>query len=55
MTGVVSNAEEGHCYKYKIVQVNGTIAYKIDPYALEYEVRPKDASIVKELPDKMER
>ncbi|MEY8292504.1 1,4-alpha-glucan branching protein GlgB [Carnobacteriaceae bacterium 52-44] len=51
-TGVVSNAEEGHCYKYKIVQANGTIAYKIDPYALEYEVRPKDASIVKELPNK---
>lgn len=51
-SGVVSNAEEGHCYKYKIVQANGTIAYKIDPYALEYEVRPKDASIVKELPDK---
>ena len=51
-TGVVSNAEEGHCYKYRIVQADGTIAYKIDPYALEYEVRPKDASIVKELPNK---
>lgn len=51
-TGVVSNAEEGHCYKYKVVQADGTIAYKIDPYALEYEVRPKDASIVKELPNK---
>jgi len=51
-TGVVSNAEEGHCYKYKVVQFDGTIAYKIDPYALEFEVRPKDASIVKELPKK---
>ncbi len=51
-TGVVNNAESGDCYKYKITQADGTIAYKIDPYALEFEVRPKDASIVKELPTK---
>ena len=51
-TGVVANAQEGQCYKYKITQADGTVAYKIDPYALEFEVRPKDASIVKELPQK---
>lgn len=51
-TVVVPDAKEGDCYKYKIVQADGTAAYKIDPYALEFEVRPKDASIVKDLPKK---
>jgi 1,4-alpha-glucan branching enzyme len=51
-TTVVSNVEEGDCYKYKITQADGTVAYKIDPYALEFEVRPNDASVVKELPNK---
>ncbi len=51
-TGVVKNAEEGHCYKYRVIQADGTVAYKIDPYALEFEVRPKDASVVKDLPEK---
>ena len=45
-------AEEGHHYKYKIIQADGTAAYKIDPYAYEFEVRPKDASVVKDLPNK---
>lgn len=51
-TIVVPEAREGQCYKYKVTQYDGTIVYKIDPYALEFEVRPKDASIVKELPQK---
>lgn len=51
-TVVVPEAKEGQCYKYKVTQHDGTIVYKIDPYALEFEVRPKDASIVKELPKK---
>ncbi len=51
-TTVVQNVKEGDCYKYKIVQADGEVRYKIDPYALEFEVRPKDASIVKELPKK---
>ncbi len=51
-TGVVPQVEEGQCYKYKVTQVTGEVAYKIDPYALEFEVRPNDASIVKELPQK---
>lgn len=48
MTGVY----EGQCYKYRIVQSDGNVAYKIDPYALNFEVRPKDASVVKFLPEK---
>jgi len=51
-TVLVPNVTEGDCYKYKITQADGTVVYKIDPYALEFEVRPKDASIVKELPEK---
>ena len=46
------NAQEGQPYKYKIEQPDGTIKLKIDPYALEFEVRPKDASVVKALPEK---
>ncbi|MBM6614455.1 1,4-alpha-glucan branching protein GlgB [Desemzia sp. RIT804] len=46
------NAKEGQPYKYRIEQQNGTIKLKIDPQALEFEVRPKDASVIKELPQK---
>lgn len=49
---VVPEARTGDRYKYKIVQQDGIITYKIDPYAKEFEVRPKDASIVKGLPEK---
>jgi len=49
---LVSDVNEGDRYKYKVTQADGTVVYKIDPYALEFEVRPKDASIVKDLPEK---
>jgi len=49
---LVPNVNEGDCYKYKVTQEDGTVVYKIDPYALEFEVRPKDASVVKDLPEK---
>lgn len=45
-------ATEGHNYKYKIVQSDGSVAYKIDPFAYAFEVRPKDASVVRDLPHK---
>lgn len=48
----MDSAEEGQRYKYKVIQADGTVAYKIDPYAYAFEVRPKDASIVKDLPEK---
>ena len=51
-TILLSGVSEGDCYKYKVTQADGRVVYKIDPYALEYEVRPKDASIVRELPKK---
>ena len=45
-------AIEGQCYKYRIEQSDGTVKLKIDPYAFEFEVRPNDAAIVKNLPEK---
>lgn len=45
-------AEEGDRYKYRVEQADGTVKWKIDPYAFEFEVRPKDASVVKALPEK---
>lgn len=45
-------AQEGQPYKYRIVQADGTVKLKIDPHAFEFEIRPKDAAIIKELPQK---
>ncbi|GEK90426.1 1,4-alpha-glucan branching protein GlgB [Alkalibacterium kapii] len=47
-----SRPKKGDCYKYKIIQADGSVAYKIDPFAYEFEVRPNDASVVRDLPDK---
>ena len=40
----------GSLYKYKVKQQNGEIVYKIDPFALRFEKRPADASIVYQIP-----
>lgn len=45
-------AEEGQPYKYRIEQANGTVKLKIDPYAFAFEVRPKEASVIKALPER---
>ncbi|SFC26452.1 1,4-alpha-glucan branching enzyme [Alkalibacterium subtropicum] len=47
-----ARAKKGQCYKYKVVQADGSVAYKIDPYAYEFEVRPNDAAVVRDLPAK---
>ncbi|WP_205700209.1 1,4-alpha-glucan branching protein GlgB [Erysipelothrix sp. HDW6A] len=44
------NAKIGDCYKYRIEDQFGHTIDKIDPYALQHEVPPKDASIVSVLP-----
>ena len=46
------DADVGQCYKYLIEDQHGHLTYKIDPYALAFEVPPKDASIIQDLPDK---
>lgn len=45
-------AKEGQPYKYRIEQQDGTVKLKIDPQAFEFEVRPKEASVIKDLPQK---
>ncbi|MDO4432584.1 MAG: 1,4-alpha-glucan branching protein GlgB [Aerococcaceae bacterium] len=47
----VENVQEGQCYKYGIDHGNGHIQYKIDPFGFAFEVAPKDASLVKKMPD----
>lgn len=51
-TGFFPTAQENDCYKFKIIQADGTVKLKSDPFAFAYEVRPKDASVVKVLPEK---
>lgn len=46
------DAKEGECYKYYIEDKNGKKKYKIDPYSFAYEVPPKDASVILDMPDK---
>lgn len=46
------DAQEGQCYKYLIEDQLGHRQYKIDPYALAFEVPPKDASVIQDLPPK---
>ena len=45
-------ATEGDCYKYQIEDQHGRHFLKIDPYAHAFEVPPKDASLVSDLPDR---
>lgn len=51
-TGFFEDAEDGHHYKFRIIQADGTEKWKADPYGFEFEVRPSDASVVKALPKK---
>ncbi|MBG9980213.1 1,4-alpha-glucan branching protein GlgB [Facklamia sp. DSM 111018] len=46
-----SNAEQGQCYRYGIDHGNGHIEYKIDPFGMNFEIPPKDASVVWDLDD----
>ena len=51
-TAFFKDAQEEDHYKFKIVQADGKIALKQDPFAFKYEVRPKDASVIKSIPKK---
>ncbi|MBD3949176.1 1,4-alpha-glucan branching protein GlgB [Tuanshanicoccus lijuaniae] len=50
-TVFVAEAQEGQCYKYGIDHGNGYIEYKMDPFGHRFEVAPKDASIVADIPE----
>ncbi len=51
-TGINLEAKEGDCYKYLIQKHDGSQEFKIDPFAQEFEVPPKEASIVFQAPEK---
>ena len=43
---VVDGASAGQRYKYQVVQVDGTVRLKADPFAFASEVPPQTASVV---------
>ena len=43
---------EGALYKYEILDANGNIRLKSDPYAFAAQMRPETASVVAKLPEK---
>lgn len=44
-------AQAGQHYKVLVEDANGNVKLKMDPYALAFETRPKDAAVVTKLPD----
>lgn len=48
---LTNDAKEGQLYKFKVKQSTGRIVYKIDPYAMRFEERPNDASIIHTIPE----
>ncbi len=45
----VSHAKKGDCYKYGVDHGNGHIEYKIDPFGMNFEIPPKDATVVSDI------
>ncbi|WP_419851823.1 1,4-alpha-glucan branching protein GlgB [Actinobacillus pleuropneumoniae] len=48
------NVEKGALYKFEILDSNGNIRLKSDPYAFSSQFRPDTASVVSGLPEKMD-
>lgn len=46
------SAKEGDFYKYRVHQADDQIKLKIDPYGFKFELRPGEATVVKNLPQK---
>ena len=42
--GVIEHAEPGHLYKYELVDANGDVRRKSDPFGFRMELRPNTAS-----------
>ena len=49
--GIIQEAERSQCYKVGIDHGNGHIEYKIDPFGFNFEIAPKDATVVWGLED----
>lgn len=46
-------AHEGQLYKFEIIDCRGHVSLRADPYALEAQMRPETASLVRKLPEKV--
>ncbi|QLB16122.1 1,4-alpha-glucan branching enzyme [Mannheimia varigena] len=46
----IPNVQKGACYKFEILDCNGVLRLKSDPYAFASQLRPETASIVSGLP-----
>ena len=44
--GIIQGVERSQCYKVGIDHGNGHIEYKIDPFGFNFEIAPKDATVV---------
>lgn len=49
--GIIQGVERSQCYKVGIDHGNGHIEYKIDPFGFNFEIAPKDATVVWGLED----
>ena len=49
--GIIQGVERSQCYKVGIDHGNGHIEYKIDPFGFNFEIAPKDATVVWSLED----
>ncbi|SUB14613.1 1,4-alpha-glucan branching enzyme GlgB [Pantoea agglomerans] len=50
----VPGAVNGQLYKYEIIDANGELRIKADPYAFEAQMRPQTASMICGLPEPVE-
>ncbi|MDP8079480.1 1,4-alpha-glucan branching protein GlgB [Phocoenobacter skyensis] len=49
----VPNVSRGQCYKFEMVDCNGRLRLKADPYAFSSQLRPDTASQISVLPEKI--
>ena len=47
----IPGVEDGAVYKFELKKKNGTVIYKSDPYEFGGEMRPKNASVVRNISD----
>lgn len=50
----IPHASENQCYKFELIDIQGKLSLKADPYAFESEMRPKTASVIRGLPQSIE-
>jgi 1,4-alpha-glucan branching enzyme len=51
----VPGALNGQLYKFELIDAHGNLRVKADPYAFESQMRPESASLICDLPPKVEQ